>query len=105
MNAKSVVSFVADGGNVMLAGSSELGNTLRELSREFDVEYDNRFTSVLDHFNYDQDLGSEKHDTIIINPETNLANIDTIVPADKIPGPILFRGIAHHANPSNSLLT
>ncbi|KAF9429476.1 hypothetical protein BGZ76_001235 [Entomortierella beljakovae] len=104
MSAKSVVSFVADGGNVILAGSSELGNTLRELSREFDVEYDNRFTAVLDHFNYDQDLGSEKHDTIVVNRE-NLAKINSIVPSDSLPGPILFHGIAHYANPSNSLLT
>ncbi|KAF9983045.1 hypothetical protein BGZ65_002239 [Modicella reniformis] len=105
MNSKAVVRFVADGGNVLLAGTPELGNTLRELSREFDVEYDSRYTTVLDHFNYDTDLGKEKHDTIVINPATHLAKIGAIVPLEKIPGPILFRGIAHTVNPSNSLLT
>lgn len=105
INAKAVVGFVAEGGNVLLAGTPELGNTLRELSREFDVEYDNRYTTVLDHFNYDTGLGKEQHDAIIVNPTTQMAKIDPIVPLDQIPGPILFRGIAHTVNPSNSLLT
>ncbi|KAF8946228.1 hypothetical protein BGZ52_008956, partial [Haplosporangium bisporale] len=101
MNAKSIVGFVADGGNVLVAGSPEMGSTLRELSREFDVEYDNRFTTVLDHFNYDQSLGSKHHDAIVVNPATHMSK--AIVPQD-LPGPILFRGIAHSVNPANSLL-
>ncbi|KAF9911318.1 hypothetical protein BX616_010623 [Lobosporangium transversale] len=105
MSAKAVVGFVADGGNLLVAGSPELGNTVRELSREFDVEFDNKFTTVLDHFNYDTGFGKEKHDAIVINPATHMAKLDNIIPVDKIPGPILFRGIAHSVNPSNSLLT
>lgn len=102
MSAKSIVGFVADGGNVLVAGSPEMGSTLRELSREFDVEYDNRYTTVLDHFNYDQSLGSKQHDAIVVNPATHMAG-GAIVPQD-LPGPILFRGIAHSINPANSLL-
>ncbi|KAF9106165.1 hypothetical protein BGX29_010310 [Mortierella sp. GBA35] len=105
MSAKSVVGFVADGGNVILAGSTDLANPLRELSREFDVEYDSRYTSVLDHFNYDKDLGQAKHDAIVVSPSTHMSKIDAIVPQDKLPGPILFRGIGHSVNPTNSLLT
>lgn len=105
MNAKSVVGFVAEGGNVLVAASPELGSTLRELSREFDVEYDNRYTTVYDHFNYDQDLGKDQHDTIAVNTGTHLSPVDAIVPLKDIPGPILFRGIAHSINPANSLLT
>ncbi|KAG0367769.1 Oligosaccharyl transferase 48 kDa subunit [Gamsiella multidivaricata] len=105
MSAKAVVGFVADGGNVLVAGSPEMSNTLRELSREFDVEYDNRFTTVLDHFNYDSGLGKEKHDAIVVNPSTQMSKIDAIVPLEKVEGPILFRGIAHTVNPRNSLLT
>ncbi|KAF8940777.1 dolichyl-diphosphooligosaccharide--protein glycosyltransferase 48 kDa subunit-like protein [Dissophora ornata] len=105
MSANSVVGFVADGGNVMVAGSPDLGNTLRELSREFDVEYDSRFTTVLDHFNYDDDLGKKQHDAIVVNPATHMSKIDAIVPLEQVPGPILFRGIAHSVNPSNPLLT
>ncbi|KAG0251221.1 hypothetical protein BG011_007782 [Mortierella polycephala] len=104
MSAKSVVGFVAAGGNVMIAGSSELGNTIRELSREFDVEYENKFTSVLDHFNYDTHLGKEKHDAIVVDPTTHMAKAEKIIAQDKVPGPILFRGVAHAVNPSNSLL-
>lgn len=105
MNAKSVVGFVADGGNVIVAASSELGNTIRELSREFDVEYDNRYTTVYDHFNYDQNLGQKQHDTVVVNTATHMARVDAIIPQKDIPGPILFRGIAHTINPVNSLLT
>ncbi|KAG0331478.1 hypothetical protein BG000_010853 [Podila horticola] len=105
MSAKSIVGFVADGGNVLVAGSPEMGSTLRELSREFDVEYDNRYTTVLDHFNYDQDLGSKHHDAIVVNPATHMSKTgEAIVPQDQLPGPILFRGIAHSVNPANSLL-
>ncbi|KAF9305487.1 hypothetical protein BGZ74_010062 [Mortierella antarctica] len=105
MSAKSIVAFVADGGNVLVAGSPEMGSTLRELSREFDVEYDNRYTTVLDHFNYDQNLGSKHHDAIVVNPATYMSKAgEAIVPQDQLPGPILFRGIAHSVNPANSLL-
>ncbi|KAK3819268.1 MAG: dolichyl-di-phosphooligosaccharide-protein glycotransferase [Linnemannia elongata] len=105
MNAKAVIGFMAEGGNVIMAGSSELANPLRELSREFDVEFDNRYTSVLDHFNYDKELGQDKHDAIVVNPSSHMSKIDAIVPQDKLPGPILFRGIGHSVNPKNSLLT
>ncbi|KAG0225621.1 hypothetical protein BGX31_007586 [Mortierella sp. GBA43] len=105
LSSKAVVGFVADGGNILLTATSELGNTLRELSREFDVEFDTRYTTVLDHFNYDTVLGKEQHDAIVVNPATNMAKIDPIVKSEQLPGPILFRGIAHTVNPSNSLLT
>lgn len=106
MSAKAVVGFVAEGGNVILAGSTDLANPLRELSREFDVEYDGRYTSVLDHFNYDKELGQAKHDAIVINPSTHMSKeLGAIVRQDMLPGPILFRGIGHKVNPSNSLLT
>ncbi|KAG0344659.1 hypothetical protein BG004_004275 [Podila humilis] len=103
MSAKAVVGFVAEGGNVLVAGSPEMGSTLRELSREFDVEFDNRYTTVLDHFNYDENLGSKHHDTIVVDKENNSKG-DWIVPQNELPGPVLFRGIAHSVNPSNSLL-
>ncbi|KAF9572574.1 hypothetical protein EC968_009717 [Mortierella alpina] len=105
MDAKSVVKFVAEGGNILVAGSSDLGNTVRELSREFDVEYDNKNTAVFDHFNYDQALGNEKHDAIVVSPASHMSKVETIVPQEQLPGPILFRGIAHSVNPRNSLLT
>ncbi|KAG0320387.1 hypothetical protein BGZ99_004545 [Dissophora globulifera] len=105
MSAKAVVGFVADGGNVLLAASPELSSTLRELSREFDVEFDNRFTTVLDHFNYDDNLGNKQHDVIAVNPKTHMAKINAIVPQDAVSGPVLFRGMAHSVNPTNSLLT
>ncbi|KAF9415651.1 hypothetical protein BGZ94_010441 [Podila epigama] len=106
MNAKAVVSFVAEGGNLLVAGSPAMSNTLRELSREFDVEYDNRFTTVLDHFNYDEVLGEKHHDTIVVDPKTHMsAKVShAIVPQESLPGPVLFRGIGHKVNPSNSLL-
>ncbi|KAG0055232.1 hypothetical protein BGZ83_009287 [Gryganskiella cystojenkinii] len=106
MNAKSVVGFVAEGGNVLIGASSELGHLVRELAREFDVEYDNRFTTVYDHFNYDQALGKEQHDTVVVSPSQHMSNIDTIIPAKAVEGtPLLFKGIAHTINPENSLLT
>ncbi|KAI1303768.1 hypothetical protein EDD11_005307 [Mortierella claussenii] len=104
MSAKAVVGFIAEGGNLLVAGSPELGSTVRELSREFDVEFDNRFTTVLDHFNYDEDLGKDKHDALVINPATHMSSVKEIVPLNKVDGPILFRGIAHSVSPSNSLL-
>ncbi|KAG0225470.1 hypothetical protein BGW42_004276 [Actinomortierella wolfii] len=106
LSAKGIVEFIAAGGNLLVAGSPEMGTPMRELAREFDVEFDDKFTTVLDHFNYDSKLGQEKHDAIVVPTSSNMLKNDWIIPANKVADQsILFRGIAHSVNPSNQLLT
>ncbi|KAF9973264.1 hypothetical protein BGZ73_003490 [Actinomortierella ambigua] len=105
LSAKSIIEFVASGGNLLIAGSPEMSTPMRELAREFDVEFDAKHTTVMDHFHYDQQLGSEKHDALLIPGSTNVLKNDRIIPAAQVADQsILFRGIAHSVNPSNQLL-
>ncbi|KAF9167686.1 hypothetical protein DFQ26_003650 [Actinomortierella ambigua] len=106
LTAKGFIEFVADGGNLLIAASPDMGTPLRELAREFDVEFDDRQTTVLDHFHYDTKLGAEKHDAIVVPASTNVLNNEHIIPQAQVAGQsILFRGIAHSVNPTNPLLT
>lgn len=64
------------------------------ISPEFDIEFDERNTYVIDHFNYDvSDNG--KHTLLISN---NFVNNEAILSKEVIEGvPVLFRGIGHKA--------
>ena len=49
-------------GNVLVAGSSNSGDVLRELASEVGFEVDEEGASVIDHLNYDvNDLGKVNH--------------------------------------------
>src|SRR6266540_6083940 len=90
----SLVNFVNDGGNILLAVSSELSENIRDFAREFDIEFDERDTFVMDHFNYDISDGG-KH-TLLVSK--NVVNNEAILSKEVIEGaPILFRGIGHKA--------
>ena len=80
-----------DGGNILLAVSSELSENIRNFAREFDIEFDERNTYVIDHFNSD----NGKHTLLISN---NFVNNEAILSKEVIEGvPVLFRGIGHKA--------
>ena len=81
-----------DGGNILLAISSEITENIRNFAREFDIEFDERDTFVIDHFNYNiSDDG--KHTLLVSN---NVVNNEAILSEEVIEGPpVLYRGIGH----------
>jgi len=100
IDVATLITFVDEGGNVLIAASSKIGEAIRELGSECGIEFDEEKTEVIDHHNYDKkDEG--KH-TLIIADSGNIAKIPVMV--GKVSAPILFRGVGIAADDQNPLL-
>ncbi|GJQ71656.1 hypothetical protein Trydic_g11352 [Trypoxylus dichotomus] len=53
LGVDTITQFVDEGGNVLVAGSSETGDVLRELASECGFEVDEEGAFMIDHLNYD----------------------------------------------------
>jgi len=53
LDVAAITNFIDNGGNVMVAASSAVGDTLRELATECGLEFDDENSAVIDHLNYD----------------------------------------------------
>lgn len=81
-----------NGGNLLLAISSEITENIRNFARELDIEIDERDTSVIDHFNYN--ISDDGKHTLLVS--SNIVNNEAILSKEVIEGPpVLFRGIGH----------
>lgn len=101
LSVEKITQFIDDGGNVLVATSSESGDALRELATECGFEVDEEGAAVIDHLNYDaKDTGD--HTTIVASPE-NLIKAPVIVGT---PGsaPLLYRGTGLLADRENPLV-
>merc|ERR1712117_1017596 len=52
LTVDGVTEFIDAGGNVLVAGSSQSGDILREIGSECGFEADEEGTSVIDHHNF-----------------------------------------------------
>jgi len=100
LNVETLTDFVDNGGNILIAGNSNLGEVLREIASEVGFEADEEGTSVIDHLNYDvKDEG--KHNLIIADPKN-------LIKSDKITGgvsaPLLYRGVGLLVDQENPLV-
>ncbi|ELU08378.1 hypothetical protein CAPTEDRAFT_181863 [Capitella teleta] len=101
IDVQAITNFIDGGGNVMVAGSSLIGEPIRDLASECGVEFDEEGTSVIDHLNYDvSDQG--KH-TLLVADAANLIKSSMLV-GDTNSAPILFRGVGMAADSQNPLL-
>jgi len=101
IDVASITGFIDGGGNVLVAGSSNIGDALRDLGNECGVEFDEEKTAVIDHLNYDvSDPG--KHTLIVADPQ-NLISANNMV-GNKNINPLLFRGVGMTADPDNPLI-
>ena len=53
LDVQAITNFIDGGGNLLVAGSSQVGEPVRDLASECGVEYDEEGTAVIDHLNYD----------------------------------------------------
>lgn len=53
---QAIIEFVDEGGNLMIAGSTEATDLVRELATEVGVEMDEEQAAVIDHLHYDTAL-------------------------------------------------
>lgn len=101
LNVEAITDFIDGGGNVLVAGSSQSGDALRELASECGFEIDEEGATVIDHMNYDvSDVG--QHTTIVAD-SSNLIDASVIVGNKTIP-PLLYQGTGLIADPDNPLI-
>uniref|UniRef100_A0A023GPG5 Dolichyl-diphosphooligosaccharide--protein glycosyltransferase 48 kDa subunit n=1 Tax=Amblyomma triste TaxID=251400 RepID=A0A023GPG5_AMBTT len=101
INVQALTEFVDDGGNILAAASSNVGDVIRELANECGFEIDEEGSYVIDHLNYDvSDEG--KHTTIVADPE-NLLDAPTVIGSKDIP-PLLFKGVGIISDQENPLV-
>lgn len=104
LSVEKLAQFVDDGGNVLVAGSEQSGDALREFASECGFEIDEEAAAVIDHLHYDV---SDKGDhTTILTAARNLINSPTIVGDSRKSGgkPLLYRGTGLLADKENSLV-
>uniref|UniRef100_A0A1I8PTK8 Dolichyl-diphosphooligosaccharide--protein glycosyltransferase 48 kDa subunit n=1 Tax=Stomoxys calcitrans TaxID=35570 RepID=A0A1I8PTK8_STOCA len=104
LSVEKLAQFVDDGGNVLVAGSEQSGDALREFASECGFEIDEEGASVMDHLNYDV---SDKGDhTTILTASKNLINSPTIVGKARSDAkrPLVYKGTGLLADKENSLV-
>ncbi|KAL3861042.1 hypothetical protein ACJMK2_007133 [Sinanodonta woodiana] len=101
IDVAAITNFIDNGGNVLVAGSSDIGDPLRELATECGIELDEEKTAVIDHLNYDV-TDSGKH-TLIVADAEYLMDAPLITGNKNIP-PLLYQGIGMIADPENPLV-
>jgi len=100
LTAESVVEFIDDGGNVLIAAGANTGDLVRDIVTEVGIELDEDGTSVIDHLNFDaKDTG---HHNLIHGDPSNLVKSERIVGKSKFP--FLYRGLGMVADPANPLV-
>ncbi|PLW05997.1 hypothetical protein PCANC_24492 [Puccinia coronata f. sp. avenae] len=94
LSPQALVQFLEDGGNILLAGSTNLSEYWRDFGREFDVDFDDRATAVIDNFHHHEQDPITIYTSLEMNP---LIEDQVIIPASTRTSqqPILFRGIGH----------
>ena len=97
----SILDFIDNGGNVLVAASSAVGDILRDVGSEVGLELDEENTAAIDHLNYDvKDAGD--HTLLAVDP-SNIVDVDLMV-GPKQTAPALYRGIGMTADPDNPLV-
>lgn len=104
LSVERITAFIDDGGNVLVAGSTDTGDALRELATECGFEVDEEGAAVIDHLHYDTAADSGDHTTIVADPR-HLIQADVIVGAEAPSGaPLLYRGTGLLADRDNPLV-
>lgn len=102
LSVEAIVSFIDGGGNMILAGSSDTTDLIRELAGEVGVEMDEEQAAVIDHLHHDVKL-DDGHHTLIAAPASGLLDAPLIV-GKGVRAPLLYRGTGLLTDPQNSLL-
>jgi len=100
LSLEALTEFVDSGGNVLVAGSSGMGEVLRELASEVGFEADEEGTAVIDHLSHDKkDLG--QHTLVVVQPAQAI-KCERIVGV--VERPLLYRGAGLLLDPENPLV-
>ncbi|KAJ2713109.1 oligosaccharyl transferase glycoprotein complex, beta subunit [Coemansia spiralis] len=100
LTAHSFVRFVEDGGNLLVAGSSDMADLTRKLAAQFGVDFEKHGTRVVDHSHH---LAPTDHAVVAAS---RLVAVPAVLSPALLEGPttVYFKGIGHRYNASNPLL-
>ncbi|OQR92981.1 dolichyl-diphosphooligosaccharide-protein glycosyltransferase 48kD subunit [Achlya hypogyna] len=98
----ALLTFVEDGGNVIVGGSIRLSKMLRQFALESGVEFEKKGTIVMDHVNHLKDPTDTYHSLI---KSTKWISSDLVVGKDVLKNkkPVVYNGIGMTLEPSNIL--
>ncbi|XP_054160943.1 dolichyl-diphosphooligosaccharide--protein glycosyltransferase 48 kDa subunit-like [Oppia nitens] len=102
VNVEAIAEFIDNGGNVLVAADSNVGDAIRDLATEVGVEIDEEGAQVIDHMNYDQ--SDDGQHVLVVADSANLLDAPTIVGQKKSIGPILYKGIGMISDQNNPLV-
>ncbi|XP_021861374.1 dolichyl-diphosphooligosaccharide--protein glycosyltransferase 48 kDa subunit [Spinacia oleracea] len=102
INQASVLEFVDSGRDLIVAVDVNSSDLIREIATECGVEFeDDPAAMAIDHTSYA--LSEFEGDHTLIASDDFIGS-DVILGTKKIEAPVLFQGIGHSVNPSNSLV-
>lgn len=104
-----IANFVDNGGNVLIGLDSRVTDTVRATASEFGVETDTEEYSVIDHFNYDDQLDEGEHTILSYKVNQFYSDARPFLPLNKRDSKtnsdsILFEGIGMELNKNNNLV-
>ncbi|EGD75293.1 oligosaccharyltransferase OST48 [Salpingoeca rosetta] len=95
VSAEEMVDFVDNGGNVLVAGSEDIGAPLRDFASEVGFEFDEAGNAVIDHVSHADD-----DHTLVAS--TNVVDVE-VMTGGALKKPVLFRGVGMIADDANPL--
>jgi oligosaccharyltransferase complex subunit beta len=95
LTPQKLVEYLKDNGNVLFTVSSELSELYRDLAREFDLDFEERGTQVIDHFTSIE--GDASHNHVLVPTSSHLQRLSGVFPAisSELDLPFLYKGVAH----------
>lgn len=102
LSVEGIIEFVDEGGNLIIAGSSEATDLVRELATEVGVEMDEEEAAVIDHLHYDTVADDGQH-TLLTAPASGLLQSRLVVGPTPT-APLLYRGTGLITDPENPLI-
>ena len=101
VDVRAIVNFIDNGGNVLVAASSEIGDVLRDLALEVGLDPDERGSAVIDHLNYDADDRGD-HTLLVVDPENIISS--PLITGSPSPKPVLYQGLGLLVDVDNTLV-
>lgn len=104
LSVERIAAFIDDGGNALIAGSTDTGDALRELATECGFEVDEEGAAVIDHLHYDTLSDAGDHTTIVAQPRHLIQASVIVGPNAPTGAPLLYRGTGLLADRDNPLV-